>query len=461
MTLPINSKPQCVPVLPNKDTASQEPHTSKPFPPRVNEIIKDDPISPLHPITLKRIHQVIGEREEAFFMLDRARLRRQVNLWYSHLPSVTPYYAVKCNPEPLILDELSRYGNGPGGVGFDCASAAEFNAVLETNRVDPSQIVYAHTIKVPHHIQRAREVGVSRMTVDSVEEMGKIARNYPGARVILRIWVNDQDSRIPLGSKFGADEGEWKELMETAIRYNLSFEGISFHVGSGCVSGKPFERAITMARRAFELAWNLGLSPKLLDIGGGFPGEGLFGMGRGEKLAQFSEITRVIRPSLAHHFPETLGVRVIAEPGQFLVSGACTLITRVLGRRLRYESDGPTMHYYLDDGACGSFPTVMEDELPCPPLHLKEASEGEGEEEKEGGQRRRIYASTLWGPTCTVEDLILERTPLPEMRAGEWMVWRSMGAYTNARATTFNGIPIPPYFSVDYHEGEDLGSVED
>ncbi|RKP11771.1 hypothetical protein BJ684DRAFT_23198 [Piptocephalis cylindrospora] len=375
-------------------------------------------------------------QEEAFFVLDRARLRDQIRLWYQHLPTIMPFYAIKCNPEPMILEELARYGDGPGGVGFDCASAGEFLPVLATGKVLPSQIIYAHTVKIPHHLRKARELGIHKMTLDSVDEIEKIAENHPDARIVLRIRVEDRESRIRLGVKFGADEGNWRELMEAMIRYGLPLEGISFHVGSGCASGNPFSQAISLARRAFDLAWDLGLHPNLLDIGGGFPGEVLFGMGRAKGLAQFSDIAQTIRSALSRYFPETLGIRVIAEPGQFLVSGSCALVTRVLGRRMCHGPEGPTMHYHLDDGACGSFPAVLEDELPCEPIILSKLSED-----------RPIHRSILWGPTCTTEDLILEGAFLPEMRTGDWVFWRAMGAYTSARASTFNGFHIPPYFS--------------
>ena len=45
--------------------------------------------------------------------------------WRSALPRVTPFYAIKCNPEPAMLRLLMSLG-----AGFDCASKVELATVL-------------------------------------------------------------------------------------------------------------------------------------------------------------------------------------------------------------------------------------------------------------------------------------------------------------------------------------------
>ncbi|MHB1954611.1 MAG: hypothetical protein ACYCOU_12775, partial [Sulfobacillus sp.] len=57
-----------------------------------------------------------------FFVFDAARLQSRVDLWAEHLPEVKPFYAVKCNPEPMILRSLMRNaGRIATGIGYDCA----------------------------------------------------------------------------------------------------------------------------------------------------------------------------------------------------------------------------------------------------------------------------------------------------------------------------------------------------
>jgi len=45
--------------------------------------------------------------------------------WRKAIPRVTPFYAIKCNPEPAMLRLLMALG-----AGFDCASKVELATVL-------------------------------------------------------------------------------------------------------------------------------------------------------------------------------------------------------------------------------------------------------------------------------------------------------------------------------------------
>lgn len=49
--------------------------------------------------------------------------------------------------------------------------------------------------------------------------------------------------------------------------------GISFHVGSGCQDAPIYAEAIGTARKLFDFAESIGYKFRLLDIGGGFPGD--------------------------------------------------------------------------------------------------------------------------------------------------------------------------------------------
>lgn len=53
----------------------------------------------------------------------------------------------------------------------------------------------------------------------------------------------------------------------------LQLIGISFHVGSGCQDIPIYAEAISTARKLFDFAESVGYNLRLLDIGGGFPGD--------------------------------------------------------------------------------------------------------------------------------------------------------------------------------------------
>ncbi|KAJ2852348.1 Ornithine decarboxylase, partial [Coemansia erecta] len=133
------------------------------------------------------------DAEDAFFVADLGEVYRQFEQWSQLLPRVQPFYAVKCNPDPLVLKLLARVG-----AGFDCASRAEIQQALHEG-VDPTNIVYAHPCKPASHLRFARDAGVALMTFDNADELVKISQLYPGARAILRILTDDSSSLCQLG----------------------------------------------------------------------------------------------------------------------------------------------------------------------------------------------------------------------------------------------------------------------
>lgn len=97
------------------------------------------------------------------------------------MPRVTPFYAVKCNPEPGMLKLLMALG-----AGFDCASMGELDMMLKLG-VHPSKIIFAHPCKRPVDIRYARENGVKLTTFDTESELHKIAALNPDFQCVLRI----------------------------------------------------------------------------------------------------------------------------------------------------------------------------------------------------------------------------------------------------------------------------------
>jgi ornithine decarboxylase len=132
---------------------------------------------------------------------------------------------VKCNPDPTLLNWLAELG-----AGFDCASMEELCLVLGLN-VDPALIIIANPCKAPAAMVFARQVGVTRMTFDNLDELDKIKTHIPEAQLLLRIYANDDSALISLGDKFGAHLDTTKQLLSRAWELGLNVVGISFHIG--------------------------------------------------------------------------------------------------------------------------------------------------------------------------------------------------------------------------------------
>ena len=124
-------------------------------------------------------------QKEPFYLLDVGDVYRKHVTWGKSLPRVEPFYAVKCNSDPMVLKALASLRTG-----FDCASLVEMQTMLSLG-VDPKKIIYAHPCKPPHHIRFAMEHGVELMTFDNEDELEKIQSIYPGAKLVVRVHTDD------------------------------------------------------------------------------------------------------------------------------------------------------------------------------------------------------------------------------------------------------------------------------
>ena len=72
-----------------------------------------------------------NQSEKAFYLIDLGEISRSYSKWTSLLPDVKPYYAVKCNPNHVLLNALASLG-----ANFDCASENEMKTIIKITNND-------------------------------------------------------------------------------------------------------------------------------------------------------------------------------------------------------------------------------------------------------------------------------------------------------------------------------------
>ncbi|EKG12492.1 Ornithine decarboxylase [Macrophomina phaseolina MS6] len=270
------------------------------------------------------------------------------------------------------------------------------------------------------------------MTFDNADELRKIKRVYPGAQLFLRVAACDPSAVSQLSIKFGARMEATTTLLRLARDLGLNVVGVSFHVGSGGKDPSAFKRAIRDARAAFDQATGLGFRMHTLDIGGGFSAGPLF-----------AQTAAQVNQALDVYFPLDSGVRVIAEPGRFMVNSAFTAAAAITSRRcsepLAQDSNNlkPTM-LYINDGVYGNYFTSICEVPPEPRVFRRAGRTVIEDPDLIQSAERREYS--IWGNTCDSFDCVNPSCSLPGvLEIGDWLYYRDMGAYTRCSTTTFNG----------------------
>lgn len=352
------------------------------------------------------IEQLVAQHGAPLMVLDCESVRHQYRALSRALPGVALHFALKPLPHPAVVRTLLEEG-----ASFDLATSGEVDLVASQG-VPSDRTIHTHPIKRDRDIRDALEYGCNVFVVDNINELEKFIAYKDQVELLVRLSFRNAEAFADLSKKFGCSPAMAIEIISYAQQLGIRIKGLSFHVGSQTASPAKYVNAIAACNQVINDVAALGL-PALstLDIGGGFP------VPYHKDVLPIEEFCAPINDALAQ-LPET--VRVIAEPGRFIVASAVTSVASVMGQAIR---DGKPW-YYLDDGIYGSFSGLLFDEASYPIDSFKQSNE-------------RVE-SVLAGPTCDSIDVVSESIMLPKLNNGDLIISRMMGAYTLATATDFN-----------------------
>jgi ornithine decarboxylase len=365
----------------------------------------------------ERIHEFLRRREDdgPCLVVDLEVVRDNYRAFACALPDTRVYYAVKANPSPEVLTLLAGLGSC-----FDTASVTEIEMVLAAGAT-PDRISYGNTIKKERDIARAFALGVRLFAVDSKEEVEKIARAAPGARVFCRFLFDCAGAEWPLSRKFGCDPSLAVEVLEHAHRHGLEPHGVSFHVGSQQRRTQAWDQALRSAAAIFRACADRGIPLAMVNLGGGFPTRYLKEVPSVKSYG--NSIFRALRRHFGNAIPET-----IIEPGRGMVGNAGIIEAEVVLVSKKSETDS-IRWVYLDIGKFGGLAETMDEAIRYPIRTPRDGAEA--------------GPCVVAGPTCDSMDVLYEKTPyhLPvSLEIGDKVLIEGTGAYTASYASVgFNG----------------------
>ena len=380
-------------------------------------------IDPFQPAEIRRLVKEFGS---PLLILDCERVRVQYRKLRKALPGVDLHYALKPMPHPSVVNTIVTEGGY-----LDLATTGEVHLV-ERLGVAPERCIHTHPIKREQDIVNAIKFGVRTFVADNPDEVQKFARHTADAELLLRVSFRSPGAVCDLSRKFGCDPEDLLALARLAADLGVSVRGLSFHVGSQAMDSAKHVEALEACTKLMAAARREKLGTfDTLDIGGGFP------IDYAQPVQDISRFCAPLRSALAK-LPKR--VRVIAEPGRYIVGPSALGVASVMGRARREGH----WWYYLDDGLYGSYSGQLFDHARYPVETMRDSDER--------------LPSVLAGPTCDSIDVIAENLMLPELRAGDLIVGRAMGAYTWASASEFNFFPKATVVTVNAEAG-DMGSV--
>lgn len=331
-------------------------------------------------------------------------------------------YSVKANGNLSLLKLLAEQG-----AGADIVSGGELHRALLAG-IKPERIVFSGVGKTVVELAAGLNAGIYSFNVESEGELRELANlgETMRRRAPIALRVNpDVKTATPhhytatghKETKFGIPIERARDIYRYARDHKgLHVRGVDVHIGSQILDVEPYQLAL---QRVLELVDELrrdGIELEYIDLGGGFGVS--YEKGRETPAADFA---RALLPDL-----QRSGLRLVLEPGRFIMGPSGMLLTRVL----YIKSYGGKTFVITDAG--------MNDLLR--PSHYASYHLIENAEHHEG---RDVVAVDVVGPICETGDfLALDRTmALPQ--EGELLGIHTTGAYGFSMASTYNARTRP------------------
>jgi len=370
---------------------------------------------------------IAGRYGTPCFVYSRAALEgafRQFDGAFGDAPHLV-CYAVKVNPNLALLNLLARLGSG-----FDIVSGGELARVIAAGG-DPGKIVFSGVGKSTAEMHRALELGIGCFNVESTSELDHLdaAAGQTGKRAPVSVRVNpDVDPGthpyISTGlkeTKFGVALDDATALYRRAAGLaNVEVRGIDMHIGSQIEGLDPHLEAAAKVLALVDRLSAEGIRLEHVDFGGGI---GI--RYRDEETVDPHQYALAIR-----HLVGSRPLKLLFEPGRFLVGNAGVLLTRV-----SYLKPGPLRNFAIVDAAMNDLlrPALYDAWHDVRPVV------------------QRTLPEQLWqvvGPVCESADF-LARDRMLALVEGDLLAILSAGAYVMAMSSNYNSRPRAAEVIVD------------
>ena len=352
-------------------------------------------------------------------------------------------YATKANSNLAVHNLLAKEG-----AGFDIVSGGELQRV-ERAGGDPGKCTFAGVGKTRAEIELALRKGIYCFNAESEAEVAFIDQvaGELGVKAPVALRVNPNvdahtHKYISTGkseNKFGIDFETIREAYARAAALpNVTVRGLQMHIGSQLTSSGPFIEAVEkVAPLVAHLKETYGI--EFFSIGGGI------GIVYQDSLAsgntgwwdakEDAEKPLTIEEYAARLVPllKPLGLRILLEPGRYMVGNAGVMLTRVL-----YEKKGSVKTFKIVDAGMNDLirPALYQGHHDIAPL-------------REPGADGATEMVDVVGPVCESGDFFAQNREIPATAEGDCLALLSSGAYGFVMASNYNSRALPAEILVD------------
>jgi diaminopimelate decarboxylase len=381
------------------------------------------------------------------YVFDEADVRKRARDYVAAFTVSDIETSVHYAGKAFITTKVAQWVNQEG-LGIDVASAGELEVALRAG-IDPKQIVMHGNNKSVKDLERAIEVGVGRVVIDSLIEIERLNAVAASAgivqQVLLRLTVgveahtHEAISTAHEDQKFGLSvaSGMAMAAVDNVLECDaLSLAGLHSHIGSQIFDATGFELAThRVVDFAIQVKDRHGISVSEIDVGGGMGIAYVEGDDPLDVDAMAKSILDIVRTECAR---VNISVpKISVEPGRAIIGNPGITLYEV-GTVKPVELDsGITRHYIsVDGGMSDNIRTALYDAEYTAVIANRVST-------------AKLVPSRVVGKHCESGDIVVRDIELPsDIRPGDLIAVAATGAYCRSMASNYNHIPRPAAVSV-------------
>jgi diaminopimelate decarboxylase len=372
----------------------------------------------------------------------RQRAREFASAYLADNENGTVYYAAKA-----FLSVAAARWVAEEGLGIDVASGGELAIVIRAGIPGDKLLMHGNN-KSQGEIRSALDYGVSRIVIDSFDEIVRVAAIAADLNVVAHVLVratvgveahtHEFIATAHEDQKFGlsVQEGDVEEAVRRIAKLpSLNFVGLHSHIGSQIFDSAGFEiaaaRVVSVAHAIYDTQ---GILCQEFNLGGGM---GIAYLPEDDPLSvrlMANQIKEIVNREC-----ESVGIPVPAlcfEPGRAIVGRAGITVYEV-GTVKKVKLDhGERTYISVDGGMSDNIRTSLYGAQYSVALVSRESS------------NEQILCRVV-GKHCESGDIVVRDAWLPgDITPGDLIAVAATGAYCRSMASNYNQIPRPPVVSV-------------
>lgn len=363
--------------------------------------------------------------DSAFCVVDLAEIVHSVTSWRQEVPRIEPVFSLAANPDEAVLRVLQSQD-----VSFSVATSRELPHTKKFLDMPLLNIMDFNGARGDKYTRSCVAAGVNTFLVNSRSDLMRICKFSSSASIMINLNCFDVKKESALK--------EILSILNAATALHFEVAGVYTSITHEKEHSDLYSRlksildTLNATKKVFSYSALHGFCLKKIHLSGSFVDSLV------HTSTEDNKFLFTLNSCLNQCFPleEFPLVSISADANDALVASSHTVAAVITGTK--HGSDESM--YYIDDGIYGSFHSCMigpHMEKKIVPLPLPMVST------ISRGSDVQITGCTIWGPTCDSLDVIGKGIPLPRLTIGDWMYFKSVGSFSIANGTEFNGVANP------------------